>query len=456
MFMDLSDVFGDIEQNLTRYLQELKDACRQPSISAQGVGLAEMASLLQERMEAARIATRQIRTEGGVPVLYGEVKGASPRTLLFYNHYDVQPPDPLDQWTSEPFSPREEGGKIFARGVSDDKGNIMARVQAVESYLRVRGELPLTVKFLVEGEEEIGSPNLARLVEANRELLRADAGIWEAGHKDYRERPVLQLGVKGICYLELEFTGARSDLHSSNATVVPNPAWRLVWALSTLKNEREEILVEGFYDAVRPPAPEEVSLLEKDPMPEQEMKRDLGIDDFLQGLSGVELTKRYFLSPTCTICGLTSGYGGPGSKTVLPSRAVGKVDFRLVPDQVPDDIEKKVIAHLHRHGFHDVTVRKFSHEEPARTPVSAPIVKVAREAAGAIYGRDPVIYPTMAGSGPMPLFVKRLGIPMVTAGVGYWGSANHAPNENIRVQDYLEGIKVIARIMADYAAHPSP
>lgn len=449
--MSLERIFSEIDGQFDRYVTELQEFCRKPSIAAQNLGMEEAAEHLQARMEAAGIQARVIPVPGGFPVVYGEIKGKSDRTLLFYNHYDVQPPEPLELWDSPPFAAEIRGGAIYARGVSDNKGNAMARIQAVEAFLRTRGELPVTVKFVVEGEEEIGSPHLPRFVEENRELLKAEAGIWEAGYKDYQGRPTVSLGVKGICYLELEARGARQDLHSAMATIVPNPAWRLIWALSTFKNEREEILIDGFYDDVVEPTAEELAVLRDLPQDDEVMRRELGIDSFVLGLSGLELKIKHLLKPTCNICGFGSGYTGEGQKTVLPARAMAKVDFRLVPNQDPADIEKKVRAHLQKHGFGDITVRAYSNEHPARTPLNSPIVKVIKESAQLVYGQPPVIYPTMAGSGPMPLFVRDLGIPMASIGVGHSGSANHAPNENIRLEDYRQGIKMIAAVIDGFA-----
>ena len=446
-------VFQYVDAHRVEYVELLRGLCRQPSIAAQGIGLHETAGQVEALMAEAGIRARTIPVEGGAPVVYGEVKGKSPRALLFYNHYDVQPPEPLEEWESEPFGAVIRDDKIYARGVADNKGNLMARICAVDAMLHALGEVPATARFIVEGEEEIGSVHLPRFVRDHADLIAADACIWEAGYRDIQENIVLALGVKGICYLELEATGANRDLHSSVGTIVPNPAWRLVWALSTFKDRNERILIEGFYDNVLEPTEDEMAQLRRiAPLRDEAAQlRSYGLDRYLLGVSGVELLKRNLFQPTCTICGITSGYGGPGSKTVLPRRAVAKVDFRLVPNQRSEDIVKKVKAHLAQHGFADIAVRALGNEEPAKTPLTADIVKVVSEAARRIYKREPLVFPTMAGTGPMHVLTGAQNIPTIGTGVGYANSNGHAPNENIRIADYIEGIKHIAMVLHLFA-----
>ena len=446
-------VFQYIDAHRAEYVELLRGLCRQPSIAAQGIGLNETAGQVEALMAEAGIRARTIPVEGGAPVVYGEVKGKSPRALLFYNHYDVQPPEPLEEWESEPFGAVIRDDRIYARGVADNKGNLLARVCAVDALLHAQGEIPATARFIVEGEEEIGSVHLPKFVREHPDLVAADACIWEAGYRDIQENIVLALGVKGICYVELEATGANRDLHSSVGTIVPNPAWRLVWALSTFKDRNERILIDGFYDGVLEPTDDEMAQLRRiAPLRDEAAQlRSYGLDRYLLGVSGVELLKRNLFQPTCTICGITSGYGGPGSKTVLPRRAVAKVDFRLVPNQRSEDILKKVKAHLAQHGFADIAVRALGNEEPAKTPLTADIVKVVSEAARRIYNREPLVFPTMAGTGPMHVLTGAQGIPTIGTGVGYANSNGHAPNENIRIADYIEGIKHIAMVLHLFA-----
>ncbi|MDQ7843628.1 MAG: M20/M25/M40 family metallo-hydrolase [Armatimonadota bacterium] len=447
----MEDIFRYIDAQVPRFVERLQGLCRQPSIAAQNVGIQETARMVARLMEEVGVRAELYGTDGA-PVVYGTVGDGRP-TLLIYNHYDVQPPEPLELWESPPFAAEIRDGKLYARGAADNKGNLVARLCAVEAWLQTRGRLPLTVKFVVEGEEEVSSAHLHQFVRRHRDLIAADGCIWEAGGKDIQETPGLYMGAKGILYVELEARGANRDLHSSQATIVPNPAWRLVWALSTLKDRHENILIEGFYDDVAEPTPEEMEHLRRIAAQRDDdlRRRDLGLDQFLLGLSGLQLVKRNLYQPTCTICGFGAGYTGQGSKTVLPSRAVAKLDFRLVPNQRPDDIFQKLRTHLAQHGFADIEVRLLGAEHPARTPVDSVLARVVQQTVREIYGRDPIVSPLMAATGPMYELTAQFGIPTVGTGAGYAHSNSHAPNENIRLDDFVQHIKHIALVFERFA-----
>ena len=435
------------------YVDELKALIRQPTVSAQGIGVEDTATLVLERARRAGIGAEALRADGGPPTIVGET-GRGARTLLVYNHYDVQPPDPLDEWETPPFEPTERGGLLFGRGVSDNKGNLMARLQALEAYRATIGELPLRIRVLYEGEEESGSEHLAAFVAKYGDRLRADGCIWEAGYKDAAGRPTISCGLKGIAYVELCVRGAAKDAHSSLATIVPNPAWRLVWALATLKNERDEITIGGFMDEVRDPSAAELAELERVPFDEAGMLRIHGISHFVRDVHGAELKRKHFFEPTCTICGIVSGYTGTGSKTVLPAMASAKIDFRLVPDLTPEKVARLLRAHLDRRGFRDVEVVPSHGERPSRWPTDSPVARAAVAACRAAYGVDPVIYPLMAGSGPMAQVCDALGIPVTGFGSGNAASANHAPNENIAIADYVDHIRAFGRFLSAFAGRP--
>jgi acetylornithine deacetylase/succinyl-diaminopimelate desuccinylase-like protein len=453
----MNDLFRYIDSHADAFVQDLQRLCRQPSVSAQGVGLAECADLLVAQMQARGIPARIEPLTGGPPLVVAEIPGDVARTLLIYNHYDVQPPDPLDEWESDPFAATIRNGRLYARGAMDTKGNIMARIAAIETHLRVRGRLPVTVKFLIEGEEEIGSPHLAATLQERPHLARADACLWESGAKDHREVPNIYLGVKGMLYVHLEATAARRDMHSASAAIVPSAAWRLVWALRTLKGPDEQVRIHGFYDEVLPPSPAEMVLLERIAAQRDDdaLRRELGLTAFVKGLSGVDLVRRLYFEPTCNICSLTAGYQGPGSKTVLPRRATAKVDFRLVPNQRPDDILRKVREHLRREGYDDLVTHAHG-TLPYKTPSDAPIVEVVAETAEEVYGVPPVVLPTQAGTGPMHAVCAPYHMPAVGMGVGHSGGNAHGPNENIRLDDYIQGIKHVALLLERLAGAPSP
>jgi acetylornithine deacetylase/succinyl-diaminopimelate desuccinylase-like protein len=442
----MTDLLRFIDANADAFVGDLQRLCRQPSISAQGVGLEACADLLVAQMRSKGIPARLEPVAGGPPLVVAEVPGDSPRTLLIYDHYDVQPTDPIDEWESDPFAAEIRDGRLYARGAQDTKGNITARVAAVEALLRVRGRLPVTVTFLIEGEEEIGSPHLAETLRRRPELARADACLWESGAKDHNDVLNVYLGVKGMVYAHLEARGPRRDLHSATAAIVPSPVWRLVWALGTLKGPDERVRIPGFYDDVLVPSPAEIAQLQRIAAGRDDaaIRRELGIPMFVRDLGGVELLKRLFFEPTCNICGITAGYQGPGSKTVLPRRASAQVDVRLVPNQRPDDILAKLREHLRASAYGDVAAHGAA---PYKTPFDAPFVEVVAETADEVYGAPPLILPTMAGTGPMAVVCGPSGMPAVGTGVGHARGGAHGPNENVRLADYVQGIKHVALIL---------
>jgi len=441
-----------INERLDYWLGQLGRLCGQPSVSTQNLGITECADLVATMLEEQGFAA-EIMPTGGHPVVYGEGSGRADKTLLFYLHYDVQPPEPLELWDSPPFELTRRGDQLFARGVSDDKGHVIARLAALDAVQGVLGQLPCHVKFVIEGEEEIGSPHMPAFVADHQEKLAADACIWEFGSVDAAGAPNQSLGMRGICYVELSVETAVLDAHSGlGGSIFPNAAWRLVWALNTLKDQNEHILIPGFYDNVVGPSARDLELLSKLPDHSTKMKEFYGLSGFVKGLTGgLELERTAVFEPTCTICGITTGYQGPGLKTVLPAKASAKVDFRLVPDQSPDEIVAKLRAHLDEQGFSDVQVTYHGGGRPAKVDPDDPFVQIANETAVQVYGREPVIEPIIGGSGPNYPFIHVLGVPVVSAGIGYPGGRVHAPNENIRLEDFINGIRHTAYIVARFA-----
>lgn len=437
-----------IESHLDESIAELSRLCAQPSVSAQGLGIEACAALVADMLRARGFTAEVVRTEGH-PIVYAEAPGKSDRTLLFYNHYDVQPPEPLELWETPPFQPSRRDGKLYARGVSDDKGHIQCRLSAIDALKAVTGELPCRIKFVIEGEEETSSASLPPFVEANAERLKADACIWEFGGVNHEGVPMQYLGMRGICYVELSVETGTLDAHSGlGGSIFPNAAWRLTWALNTLKGRDERIRIPGFYDDAVPPTDRDMDLLAQLPDESENHKQTYGLKGFLKGLTGgVELRREEVFVPTCTICGLTAGYQGPGSKTVLPVRASAKVDFRLVPNQDPQDILRKLRAHLDAEGFADVQIAYLGGERPARVSPDDPFVKLVVEAARDVYGREQMMVPIVGGSGPSHPFIHHLHLPVATAGVGYPGSRAHAPNENLVIDEFVRGVKHTARIL---------
>ena len=441
-----------LEKNRTGILEDFRVLLKQPSISAKGEGVRECSKFVEKFMQKAGIQTEVIELREGNPVLLGNVPSKkSRRTLMFYGHYDVQPIEPLQEWTSDAFAAELKNGKIVARGASDSKNNVMALINAVEAYLQTEGELPVSVKFLFEGEEEISSPHLPDFVQANKAKLSADAVVCYDGGMDDSGRPGIDLGLKGILYVELRSQKAKVDLHSSRAPIVENPAWRLVWALDSLKGPDEKIKVDGWYDKVHKPTPAEMELLKKIPFDEQKQKSEMGLTSLLLDRKGLDALKAYLFEPTCTICGFLSGHTSAGPKTVLPSKAMTKLDFRLVYDQKPDELLEKLKRHLQKHNFEDIEVVKIGSVEPSKTPPDAPIARAVISAAKQVWATEPVVFPNSPGSGPDYLFTKRLGLNSVWTGCASAFSNMHAPNEFELVDDFFKGIQYAAKIMENFA-----
>lgn len=448
---DYTKIDTYLETHLDRSLAELGRLVAQPSISAQKIGLHECAALVGEMLKT-RGFNVQVHPTAGSPVVFAERKGKSDKTILIYNHYDVQPPEPLELWETPPFEPSIRGGKMYGRGVSDDKGHLVSRLHAIDALLDEAGELPCNVKFIVEGEEETASVNLAKFIHEHTELLQADACMWEFGGVDHTDTPQEFLGLRGILYVELSLELLGTDVHSGlGGSIFPNAAWRLVWALNTLKGPDERILVPGFYDDVQPPSARDRELMAALPDPAEEYKSRYGVPYFTKGLTGgTDLKIEEVFTPTCTICGLTAGYQGPGSKTVLPARASAKVDFRLVPNQNPEKILDNLRAHLDAHGFGDIQIENLGGDFPARTDPDHPFIQLVVETARDVYDRPMDVVPMTGGSGPNHPFVHVLGLPVATGGMSYPETRTHAPNENIRIDLYLKHARHMARILAEF------
>jgi acetylornithine deacetylase/succinyl-diaminopimelate desuccinylase-like protein len=449
--MQLEKVYNHIDANWRNFVRNLVQLVRQPSVSARGEGIEECAKMVEEMMKSIGFSTMVIREAEGNPIVYGEIKSrSSQKTLLFYDHYDVQPPEPIEEWICDPYGGEIRDGKIYGRGVADNKGNLVSRLKAIQSFLETVGDVPVNIKFVVEGEEETGSLHLASVIQKRRDLFSADAAIWEFGGTDRKGRPIIYLGLKGVLSVELRVKGALREAHSAGAPLIPNPAWRLVWALNSLKNEKDQILIRGFYDDVVAPTAEELKYVEKIPFEEEEEKKSLGLTEFLHNVSGLEALKTLLYSPTCTINGFITGYTGAGSKTVLPNKAMAKLDFRLVPRQKPEDILHKLKEHLRNQGFGDIEVICHGSTEPVKTPIDDSFVQMVIKTAERVYAQRAVVYPTSPASGPMHLFRNWLGYPVVSVGCAHAESRGHAPNENITLEGFIKGTKFIAAIIYDF------
>jgi len=441
-----------LDAHRAAFLAEFGQFIGQVSVAADGRGVPEMAALVAGRLRRLGAEVTLFETPGS-PVVYAELgpKDAA-RTLMIYNHYDVQPEDPIELWDTPPFEMVIEDGVIYGRGTSDDKGDLLSRIQAVEAWQATQGELPVRIKWVVEGEEELGSIHLTDWVKAHAEMLRADGLLWEGGGYDEEGRPTFGLGGKGLGYFELRCTGPSHDLHSSVAPIVVNPAWRLVWALSTLKAPDDTITLDGYLDHVDALTDEDGARIDSIPMPFEAMRERYGFAAWVNGLSAHEARRRYFSAPTITICGIHSGYGGAGSKTVLPAEATAKLDFRLVRGLTPELALRLLREHLDRRGFTDITITDLGSEHFAASPAGSLAERAAVAASESIWGKTPIVFPWYAGSGPIYPLSTLLGIPAIFAGATWHPNIRaHSPNENILVKDYFESMRFTAAFL-DYFA----
>jgi acetylornithine deacetylase/succinyl-diaminopimelate desuccinylase-like protein len=452
---DLSDVFTYVDEHRQEFLDRLIAYLRMPSISAHGLGIAEVAAYIADVMNRIGLAARIMPTAGWPMVLAERNDAPGAPTVILYGHYDVQPPDPLEEWLSPPFEPTIRDGRLYARGVGDNKGQHFAQILALESLLACRGALPCNVKVLLEGEEEIGSPQMPVFARAHRDDLKADLVITSDGPVDADGRSRLRFGVRGVLSFELRARGANRDLHSGNwGGVVPNPLWTLVHLLATMKNDRGIVTIDGFYDHVDPPTELEKETLARLPVDVAAVKRSLDLEEFDQPV-GRGFYERLSSWPTFTINGLHGGYGGPGSKTVLPHEAFAKCDMRLVEAQRAEDVFAKVVAHVQKHAP-GVEVIYQGAMDPSKTPLDSPYTAPLRQAIVAAQGEEPLLVPALGGSLPEYVFTRILGVPAFTVPYANADEANHAPNENIEVARFIAGIKTGAAMLAYLGASARP
>ncbi|GAP03093.1 acetylornithine deacetylase/succinyl-diaminopimelate desuccinylase-like protein [Fructobacillus pseudoficulneus] len=433
-----------VNQHLTDYFPYLA----LESISTQNKNIPETAAWLQEQFDQLGATETEVwHDQGANPVVYAYFKGNSDKTVLFYNHYDVQPSDPLPEWHTDPFQATVKDDKIYARGICDDKGELISRLTVVK-YFMENGGLPVNLKFFVEGAEEIGSPKVGDYVKAHQDKLTSDVCIWEGGGKDENEDFQITCGLKGIIAFDLEVTTAARDIHSSLAAYAPNAAWRLVQALNSMKSFDGDVLVDGFYDEVK-----ELPAATQNVVQETTFNRQKAIENAGIKAELVSDQPEYDLvnGTTMTINGLSSGYQGAGVKTIIPKTASAKVDCRLVPDQDPDEIFDLVRKHLDRNGFNDIKLTKTASVQPFRTNLDDSFVKLAQSVANEVYGDHVALVPNMAGGGPAFPFYDVLNDAIIMVGVHYAGSGPHAPNEHIRIQDFVEGSAFMAELLEHYS-----
>ncbi len=436
------------EQNKDRFLNELLDLLRIPSVSAKGEHKDDMincAEAVKARLEEAGADKVVIYQTEGHPIVYGEkIIDPSKPTVLVYGHYDVQPAEPLELWNSPAFEPTIIDGKIFARGSCDDKGQFYMHVKALETLVKTN-TLENNIKFCIEGEEEIGSPNLGKFVAANTELLKADCVLISDTAMLSLDTPSMDVGVRGLSYIEVEVTGPNRDLHSGvYGGAVANPITILAQMIASMHDENNHITIPGFYDDVVNSTDEERALMAKAPFNEAEYKEELGVKE-LWGEKGYTTNERTGIRPTIEVNGIWGGYTGEGAKTVLPSKAFAKISARLVPNQTSDKITEILINYLQKIAPANVTVKASLHHggEPYMTPIDSKGYMAAAKAIETTFGKQPI---PVRGGGSIPicaLFEKELGIKIIFMGFGLDSDNLHSPNEKFNIENYYKGIETI-------------
>lgn len=432
-----------------QHLEELKKFLSIPSISSLSEHKADMqkgAEWLADSFKQTGLENIVIDETKGHPVVYADWLHAEDKpTVLIYGHYDVQPVDPLNLWESEPFKPEIRDNKLYARGASDDKGQVFMHVKAVEALLELEGSLPVNVKFLIEGEEEVGSPNLEEYIENNKDKLAADVIVISDTGMQGPGQPAVCYGLRGLCGVQIDVKGAKGDLHSGlYGGGVQNSIHALVSILESFRNAEGTIEVEGFYDNVRPLLEEEREAYAALGFSEEELKQEVGVDE-LFGEKGYTHLERVWARPTLEINGVFGGFSGEGIKTVLPSEAGAKITCRLVPDQDPDEIVEKLKAHIDQHkpAGVTVTVTEFDKGKPFITPFDHPAIQAAGRSYEKVYA-VPTAYTRGGGSIPIvAAFDEILGLPVVLMGFGLSTENFHAPNEHFHLENFDKGLRVI-------------
>ena len=442
-----------VDKHRNKLLSDLQTLIRQPSISAKNEGIEECSILVSKMLKKAGISSEILRlNKNAAPLVFGEVKSKSnpSKTLLFYNHYDVQPVEPIEEWEYPPFSGKIVGNKIFGRGASDDKGELITRIKAVESYLQEYDDVPCNIKFCIEGEEENGSENVEKYLKKFKKKFSCDGVIWEFGYIDTKNRPIVGLGMKGLLYVELSVKESIRDAHSSFATIIKNPAWRLIDALKTLRDSDGKILIDGWNDDIIPLSQNDLKIIRKEPFDANDFKKEYGIKKFVGDKNAFEAKKALVAGPTCNIAGIESGYTGDGAKTVLPSTAKVKIDFRLVPNMDPKKQIKLLKLHLKRAGFDDVSIKVLNAEAAARTSTDEKIVDVVCDSAKKIFG-DYILNISNAGTGPMHAFVDVLGAPCVSIGSSFIFCRMHSPNEFAKIDLLNKTTKCLCMLIENFS-----
>lgn len=443
--------YAYVDAHAQRFVDRLCELVRQPSRVGHLAEQEACAAGLARLAQASGWTTDVIKVDALAPVVLARFPGGGRRRLVLYSHYDVVPTGPEEAWSAPPFSAARRGDRIVGRGTTDAKGNLLALVLAAEALAAAHGRSPCELILVADGEEERGSPNLEAFVERFRPALAADAALSFDGAIDPSGVPKVGLGTSGMVYLELEVATAAHDLHSAGGRLYPNAAWRLIWALASLKGPDERVLIDGFDVDVVPPTATDRAMLRALRWDDALQLREAGLEGFVLGLRGDAALERLLFAPAITVSGLAAGYTGPGMMSIVPHRATAKLEFRIVPEQRPGRVVDLVREHLARHGFGDVRVSVLAMVDPARTDPGSAIVRAVEAAAAELYG-PPIVKPTEEYAGRQGVWLgTRLGVPGVGTGIGPPGHRGHAPDEFMTVDHFVRGVKFAAAIIDHYA-----
>lgn len=436
---DARKVWAYIDAHKEEYIDLLKAYCAQPSVSAQNWGMREMAEMVRDTITSLGGNGTLIET-GGNPFVYGMIDNGAPRTLTLYNHYDVVPPEPYEQWDTPPFEPTVIDGRLYARGSSDNKASLLSRYIAVDAYQKVLGKLPINIKFVAEGEEEIGSPHLMEFIRDYPEKIQSDGIVWEGGSKAVNGPLVVHMGVKGVTTLEISCKRAKDG---------SSPVWRLIWALNSMKNADDQITVDHFRDSIAPLTEYERSFILKNSYDEETTKQLNGVDHFIGNLTGDALKEKLYTEPSMNIQGLL--FRGVDPQTGMPETATVKMDIRTVPNQQPEELMQQLRDHLLARGFDDLEVTGGQSTLPYRGKPDSLLARAVIKDVEEVYGMPADVHLMIPGSCGMARVVKATGIPIVHYGCMDEASRPHAPNESADLDHYIKGAKLSVLVFQNFA-----
>ncbi len=454
----LEKAFQYVDENWGQMKAELAEICSYRSTASDSEGRLKTRQVIERLLEKEGLHPIEHKVEGGNNLLTAGMSGKREDTILFYNHYDVVEAGDPAYWKNEkPFQLLEKEGKLYARGISDNKGPLLSRIHGVRAVKNVmNGILPVSVKFLLEGDEESGSPSMEKFAQEFKDefsrMVEADVCLWENGRIDGDGNPYIRMGVRGNCSYEMRVKTAAADTHGRMGAVIESASWRLIWALASLKGQDEKIRIEGFYDKILPETEEDRKVLQEFPYDEKKEKKALGISKFLDNASGEELKRRMYMEPSFSVCGLEAGEMYKGPRGIVPHTACARISFYLVADQDPQELTRQLRKHLDDNGFTDIElIPKGAAHRSVRTPVTHPMKKRICDAAKMVYDKPMVVELTQLGAGPACILRNvNPELPIIGIGPGNTHSNHHAPNENLSIEDYKNAVKHIIALLLSY------